>query len=184
MKLKLKGTTAKMGSLYSVVALMLCTAVYLNWSYTSVETEEFLDVSKNYGDTKLVDNLEGDVTSVISEENAMEVARLSKVQTRDEAIGMLQETLSNEFSTEEARTVAAEAISVMSTQVLAEGTVETMIKAKGYEDTVVFINDAGVNVLVSKIEGDFTAVDAAIIKDIILSETSVTADKIKIVESN
>ena len=72
----------------------------------------------------------------------------------------------------------------MSTQAQSEGTVETMIKAKGYDDSVVFINDSGVNVLVTKTTEDFTAKDAAVIKDIIVAETSVTADKIKIVESN
>lgn len=183
---KLKISVDKKRSvIYSVVALMLCTAVYLNWDYTNDLSEVNSLDTKNYGDIKLVDLVESeDIVSVSSDDDLYATAKLTRQTSRDEAMSLLEETINNVNTTDEAKIEASAAVSVMSQNTLSEGAIETMMIAKGYDNGVVFITETGVNVLVSKEESEFTATDASIIKDIVISETGVSADKIKIVEGN
>nr|WP_295956771.1 SpoIIIAH-like family protein [uncultured Agathobaculum sp.] len=60
---------------------------------------------------------------------------------------------------------------------------ESMIRAKGYEDAVVMIGDESVNVVVAPPEGGLQATDVTVIKDIVVAEAGVTAGQIKIVEA-
>ncbi|MFI3227344.1 MAG: SpoIIIAH-like family protein [Clostridia bacterium] len=183
----MKRPDKKRSAIYSLVALMLCTAVYLNWSYTTVPNGELVSSDVNFGDTVFVNEIEDqEVTSVISDVdgNSFATAKLTRTTARDEAISILNETISSDSSTEEAKNMASESIAVMSSNALAEGAIETVMSAKGFDESVVYISDDGVNVLVSKLEGEFTETDAAIIKDVVMSETDVTANKIKIIETN
>lgn len=183
----MKKPNKKRGAIYSVVALMLCTAVYLNWSYTNVLNEEMVSHEVNYGDLQFVDEIsDGQVTSVINDTSgdSFATAKLTRTTSRDEAIAILNQTINSEASTEEAKNMASASVAVMSSNALAEGAIETVMTAKGFEQSVVFISDDGVNVLVSKTDGEFTSVDAAIIKDVVMSETDITANKIKIIETN
>ena len=60
---------------------------------------------------------------------------------------------------------------------------ESLIKAKGYAEAVVFIGEDSVNVIVQPPQAGFEASDASKIKDIVVTETGAAADKIKIVEA-
>ena len=62
----------------------------------------------------------------------------------------------------------------------AEGKIENLIKAKGFEECLVYINDTKADVIV-KTEGLLSS-EAAVIKDIILDETEIAAENIKILE--
>ena len=181
----MKKLNKKRGAIYSVVALMLCTAVYLNWSYTSIPNDQIVSNEKNYGDTKFVDKIEDEgVTSTISGNDNFANARLTRKTSRDEAISILNETINNDKAGEEAKKTASASVEIMSANALSEGAIETVMSAKGFEQSVVFISDDGVNVLVSKGDVEFTAQDAAVIKDVVIQETNISADKIKIIESN
>lgn len=186
----MKKPDKKLSAIYSIVALMLCTAVYLNWSYASVPNEQAVSsqtLDSNYGDSIFVlDTEKEEVTSVINDANGdnFASAKLTRTTSRDTAISILNETINNELASEEAKNMASESIAVMSSNALAEGAIETVMSAKGFEQCVVFISDDGVNVLVEKTSGEFTETDAAIIKDVVMSQTDITANKIKIIETN
>ena len=60
---------------------------------------------------------------------------------------------------------------------------ESMIRAKGYEDAVVMIGDGSVNVVVAPPEGGLQATDVTVIKDIVVAETGAVPGQIKIVEA-
>ena len=62
----------------------------------------------------------------------------------------------------------------------AENKMETLIKAKGFEDCVVYIEDQTVSVMVKT--PDLVASEAAQIKDIVLGNTEVDNENIRIVE--
>lgn len=171
----------KRSAIYSVVGLMLFSAVYLNWEYTSDLAEVSNLATKNYDEVVLVNNIE---SSTVSSQTVFAAAKLTRQQSRDEALSLLKSTINNENSTAEAKLSAENAITVMSEYTLSEGAIESIITAKGYDDSVVFISDAGVNVLIAKTSSEFTSVDASIVKDIVISETGVSVDKIKIVEGN
>lgn len=174
----------KRGAIYSVVAVMLSTAVYLNWSYTSTPNGELVSSEKHYGDSKLVDSItDGEIIQTSGVDNFSN-AKITRQTARDQAISILNETINNENTSEEAKETATASVQSMSKYTVSEGAIETVMSAKGFSQSVVFISDDGVNVLVSKNGEEFTATDAAIIKDIVITETSVSADKIKIIESN
>ena len=84
---------------------------------------------------------------------------------------------------QEARTAASTGIQVMADNAVVESRIENLVIAKGYADCVAFINDNGVNVIVSKTENGLTDTDVARIRDIVISEANVTADAIKIIET-
>ena len=59
---------------------------------------------------------------------------------------------------------------------------ESLVKAKGFEDAIVTMSDSGVNVVVGTPE--LTAEQAAQIYDIVRSETEFTAGDVKIIPYN
>ena len=181
----------KRGAIYSVVALMLCLAVYLNWYYTKADENygnaaDYQADGKVLGESVLVNNMEtdGEAGLAASKDNEyFSQARLSRQQARDEAVSILTRTAESETSTEEARTAASTGIQVMADNAVVEARIENLVIAKGYTDCVAFVNDNGVNVIVSKTENGLTDTDVAKIRDIVISEASVAADAIKIMEN-
>ncbi len=176
----------KRGAIYSVVALMLCLAVYLNWYYTDASTDGTNQQAdgKVLGESILVDNVAGETESQgAATGEYFSQARLSRQQARDEAVNILTATVESETATEEARTAASTGIQVMAGNAVVESRIENLIIAKGYKDCVTFVNENGINVIVSKTEQGLTESDVAKIRDIVISEASVTADAIKIIET-
>ena len=191
-------------AVYSVIALMLCVAVYLNWSYQrdggdTGEVGEF-DDPKILGESQLVDKTEatgaqqGEEQAVSGEEgedNAQATsasdyfseARLSRQQARDEAVSIFKQTSENATADADAKQQAEASIATMAENAVKEARIESLVVAKGYKDCVAFINDDGVNVIVQKTEQGLQETDVAKIRDIVLSETDATADTIKIIET-
>ena len=58
-----------------------------------------------------------------------------------------------------------------------ESNIETLIKAKGVNDVVVYLSEDGCSVIVDKVGDNILA-----IQDVITKETSLTADKITVTE--
>lgn len=161
------------------LVLMLCGAVYVNYLYSTGELDKLNPVGKNYGDSILVDGdltdgELGDAASVFSE------ARVNRKQTREEAITTMQ----NLFGAEETDSEQASALSAkaetMAANMELETKIESMMKAKGFKDCVVYISEDYADVMVET-EG-LLETEAALIKDAIIQETSVPVENIKIIE--
>ena len=71
----------------------------------------------------------------------------------------------------------------MAQSAVKESRIENLIIAKGYKDCVVFINDNGVNVIISKLADGLQDSDVARITEIVMDEAGVDASKIKIIET-
>ena len=192
----------KRGAVYGVIALMLVVAVYLNWSY--VRTPDDLAVAgqadeavgaagaatkdgeapKDGAETPSQQTgAEAGQADAVSASDYFAQSRLSREQARDEAISILKETAESDKAGEDAKKQAEDKISALAENSVQEARVESLIKAKGYAEAVVFIGDDSVNVIVQPPEGGFEAADASKIRDIVVTETSMGADKIKIVEA-
>ena len=179
----------KRGAIYSVVALMLCVAVYLNWYYTKTGEDygsatDYQADGKVLGESILVDNVKEDTETAGKDGGEyFSQARLSRQQARDEAVSILTKTAESETATQQARTAASTGIKVMADNAVVESRIENLVIAKGYVDCVAFVNENGVNVIVAKTENGLADTDVAKIRDIVLSEAKVTADLIKIIET-
>ena len=176
----------------------LGAAVYLNWSYGRNEDEAAVGINRGSDEAAVSDYAQqGEETSLFYEpENETQAAaaiyndvsdyfataRLTRQQARDSAISILQESTELENATQEAIDGAMAEMSVMAGFSMDEVEIETLIKAKGFAECVVFLDDDSVTVAVSAPEEGLSSSSVSKITDIILSETGLSADQIKIIE--
>ncbi|MFQ7027139.1 MAG: SpoIIIAH-like family protein [Acutalibacteraceae bacterium] len=66
------------------------------------------------------------------------------------------------------------------TNIVTETNIENLVKSKGFVDCVAFIQNGACNVVVQK-DGEFASADAIAIKDIVVAQAKISADKITIV---
>lgn len=187
----------KRGAVYGVIGLMLCVAVYLNWSY--FQTPEEMTVANQaakesgsvYGEVTAVDKETADAAGTDTDDDAEATsstdyfaqARLSRQTARDEALSMLKETVASADAAEDAKQDASDQITSIAGDMVKEERIESQIKAKGYTDAVVYITTETISVVVSAPENGLQASDAAAISDIIVSETGADPSMIRISEA-
>lgn len=174
----------KRGAIYSVIALMLCTAVYLNWSYNKNNPDENIGDESNPVNGEIIgDSLTVNGNINTSDLNYFAEARLSRQKARDEAVNILNTTIENDKADAKAVATASAAIETMANNAMIESRIETLVIAKGYKECVTYVNDGKVDVIIAKSETALKDADVAKIKDIVIDEAGVTPDKIKIIIS-
>lgn len=187
----------KRNAVVAAIVLFVCVAVYLNWSYgqrdTSVSANQSTD-TKTLGEAELVgtetetaaaaDGTEKiEAVSEVQEESYFDTARLSRQEARDEALAILQATVDDPNADEAAIASASESITAMAEATTTESEIENLVAAKGYEDCVAYIGDNSVSVVVAAPEEGLQAADVAKITDIVLGQTSFSADQVKIIDA-
>ncbi len=160
-----------------LAALILClsVAVYINWQYSSPVDLDVTSTTdpKNLGDAQYVST--EDNTDVFFAE-----AKLERQKTRDEAAMTLQTLMdSGTVSVEQKEELAVKATEIADS-IEAEGKIETMIKAKGFNDCMVYYDTERVDVIV-KTNG-LLANEVAQMKDIIIKEVDIAPENISIIE--
>jgi len=174
------------------LSLVVCVAVYLNWKF--LQTDDINNIAKTNTDVKQQEQVENSeqedkktlgeaqyVSSTATDINEyFTSSRLTRQQSKDKAIELLQSVVSNEASSEASVEKANAEISEIAAQTELEGTVENLIKAKGFADCVVFIGADTANVVVQS--DGLDAKQAAQINEIVVSQTGLSASSIKIVE--
>ena len=162
-----------------VVALMLITAGYLNYSMQATEVSGNA-ISENevaaIGDAKLVSSnnlITNDIDSnIITKEASAEVneqednkddyfasSRLGRNTMYSQMIESYQNLLDNSNVGEEQKTVATQEITKINNIQNSIMICENLIKTKGIEDVVIFVNDKSISVIVKadKLENDTIA---------------------------
>ena len=74
-------------------------------------------------------------------------------------------------------------IQTMAAQTMSEAQVENLVTAKGYGDCVCFINENSASVVVSSTANGLSENDVTKIMEIVKEETGLSADKIKVIET-
>lgn len=196
-KFKSTGVTA------AFLTLALGVAVYLNWSYaralpaeaqtvgaaakgTAAVTDPLLpaaadadagNTAKNYGEAQLVSVVKDAGTSFF------ESARLSRDKARDEALETLKKALKNAKLTEEEKTALTEKLSAQVSSITAAAELESLIKAKGFVDCLVALDEAGASVTVMTETGTLNGDQVARIRDAVLTKCpQLSAQQLTIVE--
>lgn len=205
--LKSRGATA------AVLTLALGAAICLNWSFSrnapaeltmpdTVETSAVAAVpitdplavetvaeaddaeaaaddtaDKNYGEAQLVSVNKDSGTEFF------EAARLTRSKARDEALDTLKKSLKDAKLTAEEKTQLTEELSTRINNITLETKLETLIKAKGFADCVVNLEDSKANVTVMTESDALTAEEVTRIRDVLLGQCKgLTAQGITIVE--
>lgn len=163
---------------------LLIVAGYLNFIYSdkSYSNDDTTPVSEivnedeveNYGEAQFV-NASGDAKADYFNET-----KLNKEKARSEALALIKEVAESENSTEAAKQTAQASMLAMAGNIEKEGNIENILMSKGFSKVSVYINDNSVTV--SVLTEGLDASDVAKIRDVVIDETSVSADKIKIVE--
>lgn len=184
------------------LVLTLGAAVYLNWQFSGntdlLSGSDAVSVSKELGEAEFVntssDKKAGESTAPKSTEQSsskestapaskssdeyFSQAKVNRQQTQDDIAEMTKKILE---SSEESDTAKAEAVAKaaeLATVMEQQTNVESLIKAKGFEECMVFIQNGECSIVVR--DSDLTADDALIIKDIATGQTGITVDKIKV----
>ena len=172
----------------SVTVLLVCIAVYLNWSYQKSNSPleavsgSVSEVGDSVGDTALVNATVADAATEEALAEYFASARLTRQQARDTALGILDERLQGDVA-ETAKLEAASLAQTIAQNAIRESNIEGIVLAKGYTNCLAYIGDNGLTVIVTSKTGNITALDSAKITDIAISETGLSGDRIKIVEA-
>ena len=196
----------KNGAVISVIVLLLCVAVYLNWSYTRQaeetaaegESEAAAELmadsdQKRFDESQWVIQLgeesgkaaaaEPENTRLLEKGAYFDETRLERQTSRDQELSILKETLEQEAVTEDTRASTEAQIAAIAANSVMESRIESLVTAKGFLECVALINDSGVSVVVLPAVAGLQPSDVAKIKDIVIQETNVSADMIRVIES-
>ncbi|MBS5343485.1 MAG: SpoIIIAH-like family protein [Clostridium sp.] len=195
----------------AALVVALGAAVYLNWQFggnsqivdagTSVSDKELgaaqlvngsVDSSPSSAVLEVVSSaVSGGTASEVSSEIAnigantdvntyFAQARLERQKSRDASQELVQKVLDDTTADENTKTEAANQASEISQNIVTETNIENLVKSKGFVDCVAFIQNGACNVVVQK-DGEFASADAIAIKDIVVAQAKISADKITIV---
>lgn len=179
----------------ATLVVALGAAVYLNWQFSG--SEPFLPAGttvseKELGEAQLVnapassgaESSGSESSSSVAESTSKDYfaqARMTRQKARDEAVEMLEKVLDDAKSNDSAKKDAVAQAAVIAQNTLKESNIENLIKAKGFEDCVVFLQNDECSIVVKIKESSQS--NAIVIKDIVNGQANISYDKIKIVES-
>ncbi len=165
--MKIKARTKKIAVLSVMVVLLVATGV-LNFVLND-------RLNSNDQTTGI-----GDGTNVISTFFAS--ARSDRNAMRESEFLCLDAILNSEQSSETAKKEAETKKMELVERMEMENNLETLVKAKGYEDAIVTINDNGVNVVV--VCADMTGDMANAIKTVVVSNSEYVPSDVKVIPYN
>lgn len=108
-------------------------------------------------------------------------ARLTRQQSRDEALQLLEAAAAAETASQETIDGAMNSIAVMAGYSMQETQIENLVLAKNFKDCLAFISGQGVTLAVPAPAEGLTAEQVAQITDTIVAETDFAATQIKVV---
>lgn len=160
--------------------LLIALAVYLNYRWFYDPASAIGYGKNNMSDTQKEGTGDTQKTDGTAGADYFSATGLVRQQSRDEALDVLKLISSDEEASAEARAAAAEKISKIAVDIQNEANIETLVKAKGFEDCVAVIGEDCVSVIV-KAE-TLQANQAAQILSIAYETTGISPEKISIIQ--
>ncbi len=181
LKKNLKRNLVVLGSV-----LLIGGAVWLNWAlfsnadgedydpsyYTSGEAEQGGQQSGQQGDNAGAQT--GDATSYFA------MAQIDRTRARDEAMEVLNQITASTDASETAKAEAYAAIEQMALDIENEANIETLLKAKGFEECVAVISNSAATVIVRS-DGLLPS-ELAQITEIVYEQAGITPAQLTIIE--
>lgn len=184
----------KKNAILTSILVFVCAGIYLNWSYTqdgsTVDLVDTLNENKILDDSTLVmkqtdlsvQSAAEDLTqSSGSMTDYFAAVRLSRQQSRDSAVTLLQEAMAYGEESESGAETSAKLENIVNTA-LCEAQIESLVIAKGYADCVAYMSDDGISVAVAAPEEGLKETDIALISDIIMTQADYELADIRIIE--
>ena len=178
-------------------AAVVGVSVYADWNFNrkkDVDTGGYLYNSavtgenvKVLGEATYVGTENGSaqneaVGSGAAEQSYFVSAMNDRQRSRDESLELLQTIVDSSESMPDAKNQALSDMSQIAAAMEAESNIETLIKAKGFEDCIAVVSGDEANVIV-KTNGLLTY-EVAQIREIVMNELSIPAENVKIIEKS
>ena len=167
----------------AAVLVTVCAGIYLNWLYSedqaTANLDDTLDTSKLLSSDMLVMSDVDETEEVSTVSDYFAAVRLSRQETRDSAVTLLQQAMA--YEDKESSQSGAQLEEIVNTA-LCEAQIESLVIAKGYAVCVAYISDGGISVAVATPEGGLQNTDVAVIADIVISQSEFSMDQIHVVE--
>lgn len=177
----------KKNVLATAVLVTVCGGIYLNWRFaTNSGAKDFvstLDAEKVMSEDLLVMSEQPEMSvqsGITTASDYFAAVRLSRQQARDSAVSLLQEAIA--YSDEGESTASNTQLDDIVQTALCEAQIESLVIAKGYADCVAYMSDGGISVAVASPEGGLKETDVALIADIVMSQSEIGMEKIRVVE--
>lgn len=189
--------------LLAALVLALGAAVYLNWQFSDnsdLIATNVVNSTKELGEAKYVNNsvqpqdevssdnkdkdekTSGEEVKANNESNEFFAqAKLNRQKARDEATDMVKDILNDIKSSEEAKGEAIKQAADIAKNIQQEANIESLVRAKGFEDCLAFIQNGECSVVVNS--GSLNENSAIVVKDIVSGQAGISFDKIKITEA-
>lgn len=176
-------------------AAVVGVSVYADWNYNrkkDVDTGGYLFNSavtgenvKILGEATYVGAQDGNAENVSAGSGEADVgyftsAALERRRSRDESLELLQTVVDSSESMPDAKNKALSDMTAIASAIESETNIETLIKAKGFEDCIAVVSGDEANVIV-KTSGLLTY-EVAQIREIVMNELSIPAENVKIIE--
>ena len=158
-----------------LAVVLIGAAVYVNYRlfYDPVD-------SMGYGDNNMDDNYDASLDVGADEtDDYFTATALNREEARDEALDVLKLVTESAEASAETKAAAQAEISRIALDIQNEANIETLVKAKGFEDCIAIISDNSVSVIVGA--ESLQAAEAAQIFAIVYETTGISPENISIV---
>lgn len=165
------------------LVLALGVAVYLNY-YMAQQSSDAPPADVPTTQSTAPDNSLGDALNVnanpneLSNEAYFNEARENREASREEAAELIKDLLNDVKATSEQKAEMTAQAAAMAQAIQQESKIEELIKAKGFDDCVVYIEGDRCSVVVKSEE--LTALDATKISQVITAQSNILAQNINI----
>lgn len=196
MRLVMKNFFGKKQVMLATLAVALGLAVYLNYYFSSKQppvtstggtTTSTTPTHGNLGDSQFVNastdpSGTGTTTTAAVGSAYFAQARANRESAREEALDILKELLSDVKSTDAMKQEATNKAAAIAKAVEQESKIEDLVRAKGFADCVVYIEDKNCNVVVQA--DGLKPQETLQITEIVSAQSNIAMENIKIVTVN
>lgn len=171
----------------AAVLFFVCAAAYLNWSYNArwgaanSAMADAEDAMTTQAELAAEEESQTEPVSVAVSDYFAE-ARLTRQQSRDQALSLLETAACAETASQEVIDSAMNDITVMANWSLLESKIENELLAKDFADCVVYLSADVCTVAVPAPAEGLSETDVAKITDAVLANTDYTAAQINVIE--
>jgi len=186
------GKNLKRNLVIMAALLFVGAAAYLNWSYNAqwdgtdnaalVAAEDAAMAAADAEYEAAMLNRQEEPAQETAVSDYFAEARLTRQQSRDEALGLLETAAASEAASQETIDSAMNAISAMATQSMLESQIENELLAKDFADCVVYITEDNVTVAVPAPVDGLSEAAVARVTETVTSSTSYEPTQINIIE--
>ncbi|MBE6607491.1 MAG: SpoIIIAH-like family protein [Ruminococcaceae bacterium] len=162
--------------------VLIAGAVYLNWILFADGDDYKPGDYVSGGETANKGENQGDGTTAGNEnaDSYFALAVIDRSEARAEALEVLSKITTSEEANDEAKQNAYAEMAKIAEEIECESNIETLIKAKGFEECVVVIGNGKANIIVSG--ENLLASEVAQIREIVYTQANISPENITIIE--